>query len=139
QVTRPAIEVAGSQEDLRRRRPEASEVFLVSPHQVALPDGGTRLQVGKIGRALAQSQAADTGPDGTGADERNLPARLAATLNLVGKGGHASRVEDAVGTGEDVGPYLDNHGVGQGNNFLTDRIDHGNGASYGQTFRQPAC
>ena len=53
-----------------------------------------------------------------------LRPRGAQPLQLVGQGLDAGRFQGAVGAGQHVGADLDDDGVGQGDDFLANRIDH---------------
>ena len=73
-----------------------------------------------------QPQPADPGPDGPGADQRYLAARLPNPLHLVGQGLQPGRIECSVCGGENIRSHFHHQGVGQGHNFLANRIDHEN-------------
>jgi hypothetical protein len=55
---------------------------------------------------------------------RDLAARRAEALELIGQELQARRLQGAVGAREDVRSHLDDDGVGRGDHFLADGIDH---------------
>ena len=124
EVAGPAVEVAGGEQDLGGVDAVRREAFLVGPHQEALADGGTGLEVRQVGRPLAEAEPADAGADGPGADQGDLAAGGADALELVGQGLDAAPVERAVGVGQHVGADLDDHRAGPGENLGSDDVGH---------------
>jgi len=87
--------------------------------------------VAEVGGAFAEPEPADAGANGPGRDQGHLLARLADALDAVRQRLDAALVQGAIGAGQYVGADLDDDGVGLGNDFLTNRIDH--------AWFQPAC
>ena len=83
--------------------------YFVGPHQEALADRGTGLQVPQIGGPLLEAEMPHAGADGPGADQDDLSARLTDALDLVGQGLDAPD-RDAARAGEHVGAHLDDDG-----------------------------
>src|SRR4051812_15568894 len=102
----------------------AIEAVLVGAHQEALPDRGASLEMAEVGRSLAELQPADAGPDGPGADERDMPAALPDALNLIREGLQARGIEPAIVRGQDIGPDLDDDGASERHDFLAYGIEH---------------
>ena len=100
------------------------QAVLVGAHQERLADRGARLELAQVGGASAEAEPAHAGADGPGADQGDLAAGGAQPVQLVGQGLHAGRLQGAVGPGQHVGADLDDDGVGQGDDFLANRVDH---------------
>ena len=107
------------------------EAVFVGAHQERLSDGGAGLKLAQVGGAFGQAESADAGADGPGTDEGHLAAGGPQAVDLVGESLDARRFQRAVGAGEHVGADLDDDGVGQGDDFLPDRIEHRNPRSKG--------
>ena len=73
--------------------PCGGKAFLVGLHEGSLADGGAGLQMGQVGRPLAEVQLADAGADGPGADENHLPAPFPDAVELRRQRGDAPAVE----------------------------------------------
>src|SRR5262249_42388919 len=69
-------------------------------------------------------EPADAAADGAGADHGDLASGGAEAVDLVGQRLKAGRLQGAVGAGEHVGADLDDDGVGQGDDFLADGVEH---------------
>src|SRR6185437_16729798 len=68
EIATPTIEISSGQQDLRCRNAVACQTILVSAHEKSLANGGTCLQLAKVGRPARQTQPAHAGPNGTGTD-----------------------------------------------------------------------
>ena len=100
------------------------EAFLIGAHEEALANRGAGLELAKIAGRVSRSEPADPRSDRSGTDQSDLSPRGADALQLIGQRLHAGRIERAIGGGQNVGADLDHDGLGLGQYFLADRIDH---------------
>ena len=124
EVARPAVEIAGRQQQLRRRNAVLGQAIFVGAHQEGLTDGGARLELAQVGRTLAEVEPAHAGSDGAGTDQDDFAAGGAEALNLIRQRLHAGRLQGAVAAGQHVGADFDHDGMSQGDDFLPNRIEH---------------
>ena len=132
QVTAAVIEIAGRKQDLRRLGPIGVKALLISSHQKPLPHCRAGLQMPQIARPLGETKSPYSCPDGPRAYKDDFPAQFADTLHLIGEALDSLLRQQAIRSRQHVGANLDHDRVGQGNNFLTNRIEHGDSGQWSE-------
>ena len=124
-IAGPIVEISSGQQNLGGVCVMLFQTLLIGPHQETLPDCCTGLQVAQIGGPFRQPQPPHAGADGPRTDQHDFAARLPDAMDLIGQELQPGRVEQTGFGGQHVGADLDDHGVGLGDDFLANGIDHG--------------
>ena len=90
-------------------------------HERRLTDGGAGLQVGQVGRPLAEIQLADARADGPGTDKDDSPAARSDGMNLGRERRDPGAIQNALGIGEHVGADLHDDGARFGEELMAHR------------------
>ena len=110
QVPGAMLHVFGRQQNLGGMAAVLVQRPFVGLDQNALPDGGDGLQMGQIGGAAGQSQAAHAGAHGPGTDQHHLAAGVHHPMDLLDQIADLLSIELGIRPGQHPGAHFHHDG-----------------------------